>query len=84
MKNTIAVDIDAYIDGFPEETRKLLQQVRPTIQKSVPKAKDVISYAMPAFNLQTVLVYFTGYNLPIGFYPTSSGIRIFQDQIAAY
>ncbi len=76
--------IDSYIATFPEEIQKLLQQMRATIKKAVPKATEVISYGMPAFKLHTVLVYFAGYKNHIGFYPTSSGIREFQHEIAAY
>lgn len=76
--------IDQYISAFPEHTQKLLQQMRTIIQKAVPKAEEVISYGMPAYKLHTVLVYFAGYKNHIGFYPTSSGIRVFKDQFAAY
>ena len=76
--------IDHYISTFPEGTQKMLEQMRTTIKKAIPKATEVISYGMPAFKLHTVLVYFAGYKNHIGFYPTSSGIREFQDEIAAY
>jgi uncharacterized protein YdhG (YjbR/CyaY superfamily) len=77
-------NIDDYIAGFPEHTQKLLQQIRTAIQKSAPKSEEVISYGMPAFKLNSVLVYFAGYKNHIGFYPTASGIRAFQDQITNY
>jgi len=77
-------NIDDYITRFPEHTQKLLQQMRTTIQKAAPKAVEVISYGMPAFKLNSVLVYFAGYKNHIGFYPTASGIRVFQDQISMY
>jgi len=77
-------NINEYISDFPEHTQKRLQQMRTIIQKAVPKAEEVISYGMPAYKLHTVLVYFAGYKNHIGFYPTSSGIREFKDQFAAY
>lgn len=77
-------NVNEYIADFPEHTQKLLQQMRTIIQKAVPKAEEVISYGMPAYKLHTVLVYFAGYKNHIGFYPTSSGIREFKDQFAAY
>lgn len=76
--------IDDYIAPFPEPTQKLLQQMRTIIKKAAPKSDEVISYGMPAFKMHTVLVYFAGYKNHIGFYPTSSGIRMFQDKIADY
>lgn len=76
--------IDEYIASFPEHTQKLLQQMRTIIKKAAPKTEEVISYGMPAYRLHTVLVYFAGYKNHIGFYPTSSGIRLFKDQFAEY
>jgi uncharacterized protein YdhG (YjbR/CyaY superfamily) len=79
-----AENIDEYISEFPEHTQKLLQQMRSIIQKAAPKSEEVISYGMPAFKGHTVLVYFAGYKNHIGFYPTSSGIQFFKDEIADY
>lgn len=77
-------NIDQYIANFPVETQKLLKQIRETIRKAVPTAKEVISYGMPAFKQHTVLVYFAGYAKHIGFYPTGSGIEAFKDEFSDY
>ncbi len=82
MKKT--ENIDQYISEFPEHTQKLLQQMRTIIKKAAPKSEEVISYGMPAFKSHTILVYFAGYKNHIGFYPTSSGIRLFKDQFVDY
>lgn len=78
------VDIDSYIADFPPETQELLQQIRATIKKAAPQATEVISYAMPAFKLHAVLVYFAAYKNHIGFYPTASGIEIFKKELSVY
>lgn len=78
------LDIDAYIASFPEHTQALLEQMRETIKQAVPEAKEVISYAMPAFKINGVLVYFAGYVHHIGFYPTSSGIANFKKELSIY
>nr|WP_276903427.1 DUF1801 domain-containing protein [Pedobacter kyonggii] len=77
-------NIDQYIADFSVETQKLLQQIRETIHKAVPEAKEVISYGMPAFKQNTVLVYFAGYAKHIGFYPTGSGIEAFKEEFTQY
>ncbi|RLJ71865.1 iron chaperone [Pedobacter alluvionis] len=77
-------NIDQYIATFPVETQKLLQQIRETINKAVPEAKEIISYGMPAFKQNTVLVYFACYTKHIGFYPTGSGIEAFKEEFARY
>ncbi|MFN8297592.1 MAG: DUF1801 domain-containing protein [Chitinophagales bacterium] len=82
MKKVITVD--AYIAQFPAETQALLQQLRSIIRKAAPKASEEISYNMPAYRQNKVLVYFAGYKNHIGFYPTGAGIAAFQKEIAAY
>ncbi len=76
--------IDEYISLVPAETKKKLEQMRQLIQKLAPKAEEVISYQMPAFKLTSVFVYFAGYKSHIGFYPTSTGIKNFEKEIAKY
>lgn len=77
-------NVDDYIAQFPAETQALLQQLRGIIRKAAPKATEEISYNMPAYRQNKVLVYFAGYKNHIGFYPTGAGIAAFQKEIAAY
>ena len=76
--------IDEYISGFPEETRFLLEKMREAIKSVAPEAKEVISYQMPAFKLNKVLVYFAAHKNHIGFYPTSSPIVVFKKELLPY
>jgi uncharacterized protein YdhG (YjbR/CyaY superfamily) len=84
MEQSKPENIDQYIANFPLTTQKLLEEIRETIRKAVPDAKEVISYGMPAFKQHTVLVYFAGYAKHIGFYPTGSGIEAFQQEFCNY
>lgn len=77
-------NIDSYIAGFPEQTRELLQQVRSIIRKTAPGAVEVISYSMPAFKLNGILVWFAGYKNHIGFYPKTSVILAFKEELSGY
>jgi uncharacterized protein YdhG (YjbR/CyaY superfamily) len=79
-----ATNIDEYIKDFPEESQKILEQLRVTIKKAAPKAVEVISYSMPAFKQNGVLVYFAAYKNHIGFYPTPSGIEAFKNELSKY
>jgi uncharacterized protein YdhG (YjbR/CyaY superfamily) len=75
---------DEYIACFPIKTQNILKQIRKTIRLAAPKAEELISYQMPAFKQNGVLVYFAAYKNHIGFYPTASGILAFQDQISNF
>lgn len=77
-------DIDSYIASFPEETRALLEQVRSTISKAAPEAKETINYGMPTFTLNGNLVHFAAFKNHIGFYPTASGIEAFKKELSVY
>ena len=77
-------DVDRYIAGFPDNVRELLMQLRTAVREAAPEAEEVISYQMPAYRLQGMLVYFAGYKNHIGFYPTSSGIKAFKQELSAY
>lgn len=75
---------DGYILTFPEHIQQKLEEIRQIIRQAAPQAKEVISYNMPAFKQNGVLVYFAGYKGHIGFYPTGSGIRDFQHEFGDY
>ncbi|NCI46367.1 iron chaperone [Sediminibacterium soli] len=76
--------IDNYIAPFPEDTRERLQKFRETIAKAAPGAEETIGYGIPTFVLAGNLVHFAGYKNHIGFYPASSAIREFADELAVY
>ena len=77
--------VDEYISWFPEETQILLEQMRATIRSVAPEAEEVISYMMPGFKLNGMLVWFAGFKNHIGFYPRgSSAIIAFEKELANY
>jgi uncharacterized protein YdhG (YjbR/CyaY superfamily) len=77
-------NIDEYIYLQPEPVRENLELIRMTIKKAAPKAEEVISYSMPAFKFHGILVYFAAFKNHIGFFPTSSGIQAFKEDVAGY
>src|SRR5215470_17581215 len=80
----IAKDVNEYVAGFPKDVKQTLEKLRLTIKKAAPKAEEVISYQMPAFKYHGMLVYFAGYKNHIGFYPTSSPMKVFKDRLTNY
>jgi uncharacterized protein YdhG (YjbR/CyaY superfamily) len=77
-------NFEEYIVVFPAETQKILKQLRMTIKKAAPDAKESISYGMPLFSQNGRLVYFAAFKNHIGFYPMKSGIEAFKEEISAY
>jgi uncharacterized protein YdhG (YjbR/CyaY superfamily) len=76
--------VDQYIADFPAAVQPKLQEMRSTIKKVAPKAEEVISYNMPAFRLDGMLVYYAGNKAHIGFYPMPSAIMAFKKELETY
>ena len=83
-KETICKNTDDYIALQPPANRALLLQLRETIRKAAPNAEETISYCMPAYKLNGVLVYFAGYKQHIGFYPGAEAITVFKSKLTTY
>lgn len=77
-------DVKEYISKYPAATRKLLRQIRTTIKKAAPKAEELMSYGMPAFQYNGMLVWYAGYSGHIGFYPKPSAILTFKKELSGY
>ena len=76
--------IDIYLQQFDGLKLKKLQEMRAILQKALPEAEECISYGMPAYRIDKVLVYFAGNTHHIGFYPTSSGIQKFEHELGEW
>jgi uncharacterized protein YdhG (YjbR/CyaY superfamily) len=84
-KRSTARSVDDYIAEFAAETQKVLQEMRSLIAASAPGATETISYAIPTFDLNgRHLVHFAAFKHHVGFYPTSSGIAAFKDELKPY
>ena len=83
-KTLPAGSIDAYIAQFPADVQATLQQLRKIIHSAAPDASEKISYGIPTFYLQGNLVHFAAYRSHIGFYPASSGVLAFEQELAGY
>ena len=85
MDKTPSQSVDEYISVFPEDVRKILETIRLRIKNLAPEAQETISYGIPTFKFAgNNLVHYAAYKGYIGFYPTSSGISNFINEMAAY
>lgn len=76
--------IQEYFSWFPPEIQAKLQQMREILRQALPEAEEVISYHMPAFKTSEVLVYYAAAKSHLGYYPTSSGVNNFKEELAGY
>jgi uncharacterized protein YdhG (YjbR/CyaY superfamily) len=76
--------VDEYIASYPKEVIALLEQMRSTIKKAAPGAEECISYSIPAFKLNGMLVWYAAFKNHIGLYPRGSGIDVFAKELSKY
>ncbi len=77
-------NIDEYIASFSPEVQAILEKIRLTIRQAAPHAQETISYNMPAFKQDGILVYFAAFKKHIGFYPPVRGDAKLEKSIATY
>lgn len=54
-------EVDRYLAGVSPENRVVLQQLRKLIRSVAPQAEEVISYGIPAFRQDGILVHFAAF-----------------------
>lgn len=67
--------VDEYFERLPPESREILAHLRETIRSAAPRAKEVISYGIPAFREHGLLVYYAAFEDHFSFFPGSAGVR---------
>jgi len=83
-KASQALDIENYIAMFPGNVQAILKKIHRTIRQAAPEAKEMISYRMPAFKQNGILVYFAAWENHIGLYPPISGNKTIEKCLARY
>lgn len=76
--------IDEYINTFPPDVQRILNELRQTIKAAAPQAEETINYQIPTFTLHGNLVHFAALKNHIGFYPTPSGMEAFKKELSGY
>ena len=66
-------DVDAYIARFPPAVRARLGKVRRAVRAAAPRAAEGVSYRIPAYRHNGMLVYFAGFKGHIGLFPPVRG-----------
>jgi len=65
--------MDDYLAAVSPDVRRVMQEIRKIIKRTVPAAEETISYQMPAFKLDRTFIYFAAFKRHIGIYPPVNG-----------
>jgi uncharacterized protein YdhG (YjbR/CyaY superfamily) len=77
--------VEEYVAATPKLARPVIDQLRATIRSVVPKeATEVISYGIPAFRHNGILVWFAAFSEHCSLFPTAAVIEAFKRELQGY
>jgi len=71
----VPANIDDYIVAAAPPARPILREIRRVVRAAAPEAEELISYRMPGFRQNCILLYFAAFKHHIGVFPPVSGDR---------
>ena len=69
-----AKSVNEYFASMPQEARSALTKLRKTIRMAAPGATEVISYGIPTFKLDRMLVSYAAFRNHCSFFPLSAAV----------
>lgn len=82
---TAPKNFDEYLATIPEPARPALIKMREAIRSVVPAAAtETISYKIPAFQDNGILVWFAGFSRHCSLFPKSSIIESFKNELTGF
>jgi len=77
--------VNQYLGRIPEPTRTMLDKMRATIRSAVPKGSvEIISYGIPAFKQERILVWYAGFSNHCSLFPTAVIIEKFKNELKPF
>ncbi len=85
-KGKPAKNVDEYLAAVPEPAQSSLKHIRAVIRSVVPReTTEVISYGIPMFKFNGMLVGYAAFKNHCSLFPTGSGVLDqFQKELSSY
>jgi uncharacterized protein YdhG (YjbR/CyaY superfamily) len=83
-KPAIARTVDEYLAAVPEDARLALEKLRKMIKAAAPRATELISYQIPMYKHQGLLVGFAAFKNHCSFFVGTKNIETYQDELKSY
>jgi uncharacterized protein YdhG (YjbR/CyaY superfamily) len=71
-KSAPAKTVDQYLASVPKEARATLENLRKTIKAAAPKATEAISYQMPMYKQNGMVIGFAAFKDHCSIFPGSA------------
>jgi len=77
--------VEEYLDTIPEPARSTLNKIRAAIRAAAPPDSiEVISYGIPAFKHQQILIWYAGFSNHCSVFPTAAVIAAFKKELKGF
>jgi uncharacterized protein YdhG (YjbR/CyaY superfamily) len=78
-------NVEEYLAGVPEPARSTLNKVRAAIRRAVPPGTtETISYGIPAFKHNGVLMWYAAFANHCSLFPTGAVIEAFKNELKGF
>jgi len=78
-------NVDEYLASVPQATRSTFTKLRAAVRSAVPpEATETISYRIPAFKHEKVLVWFAAFSNHCSLFPTASVVQAFKNELKGF
>ena len=84
MKAIAPKSVDEYLSALSDEQRAALEKLRKTIRAAAPKAEECISYQLPTFKQNGMLVCYGAWRDHCSFYPGAKAVETHRDELKNY
>ena len=77
--------VEEYLDAVPEPSRANFEKLRAVVRAAVPKeATETISYGIPAYRHNGVLVWIAAFSKHCSLFPTAAVIEAFKKELEGF
>lgn len=84
METSKPKTVDEYIAVAAPQVKEHLERLRIAIMQTAPDAQESISYEMPVYKQNGVVVYFGGFTKHVSLFPGPDAIAAFKEELADY
>lgn len=78
-------NVNEYVAEISESARSTFNELRTVIRSAVPpEATEVISYGIPAFKHEAVLVWFAAFSNHCSLFPSAAVIKAFNNELKGF
>jgi uncharacterized protein YdhG (YjbR/CyaY superfamily) len=83
-KSAPAKTVDQYLASVPKEARATLENLRKTIKAAAPKATEAISYQMPMYKQNGMVIGFAAFKDHCSIFPGSAVMDAYKEDLKGY